>query len=670
MFSAATLEEAVQGCGPGRSPPTRSAWSRGAEDEHGRRARRPLERIAACSGCRGAPASHPPRRRPADGRRRLPGRRGRLGRPLRQRLVDFSGPWRPVGACLAGSADLIEEASRWNRCSAARCARGDRRRGGPLRPRPPRRAPGRRQRQAAPGRGPRRSTASSWTRDGGRRTSSSSTAPDAAAFAAALAEREVVAKSKFGPTRVRAVTHLDVDDAGINRRTRRSPHRPWGSLPPWPSPSHVPAVRGDLRPGDHDRRRRGDRHPRRRRRRLQPGLPVPEGRVAAGAARGSRPAAHAAAPRARRRPAPRRSWDEAFAEIDRRLPPILAEHGRDAVAVYLGNPTAHNLAALLYGRVLLKALGTKNLFSAPAPSTSTPSSSPSALMFGTGLDRRRARPRPHRPPADARRQPDGLQRQPHDGARRARAPARDPRARREGRRRRPAPHAHRRGGRRAPTSSAPGTDALLLFALVHVLFDEGLVRPGAARGARRRARRGARARGAVHARGRRRGVRRSTADDDPPHRARARRRADAAAVYGRIGTTTQALRHHRELARRRAQRADRQPRPPGRRDVHARRRGRVEHHAASPAAAAASRFGRWRSRVRGLPEVFGELPVAVLAEEIETPGEGQVRALITIAGNPARQHAERRPPGRRARARWTSWSASTSTSTRRRATPT
>jgi anaerobic selenocysteine-containing dehydrogenase len=48
------------------------------------------------------------------------------------------------------------------------------------------------------------------------------------------------------------------------------------------------------------------------------------------------------------------------------------------------------------------------------------------------------------------------------------------------------------------------------------------------------------------------------------------------------------------------------------------------------------RIGRWRSRVRGLPEAFGELPVACLAEEIETPGEGQVRALVTYAGNPAR----------------------------------
>jgi anaerobic selenocysteine-containing dehydrogenase len=39
--------------------------------------------------------------------------------------------------------------------------------------------------------------------------------------------------------------------------------------------------------------------------------------------------------------------------------------------------------------------------------------------------------------------------------------------------------------------------------------------------------------------------------------------------------------------------------------------------------------------VRGLAETFGELPVAAMAEEIDTPGDGQIRALITVAGNPA-----------------------------------
>jgi len=45
-------------------------------------------------------------------------------------------------------------------------------------------------------------------------------------------------------------------------------------------------------------------------------------------------------------------------------------------------------------------------------------------------------------------------------------------------------------------------------------------------------------------------------------------------------------------------------------------------------------YGRWKSRVRGLPESGGELPVATLAEDILTPGEGRIRGMVTIAGNP------------------------------------
>jgi anaerobic selenocysteine-containing dehydrogenase len=48
----------------------------------------------------------------------------------------------------------------------------------------------------------------------------------------------------------------------------------------------------------------------------------------------------------------------------------------------------------------------------------------------------------------------------------------------------------------------------------------------------------------------------------------------------------------------------------------------------------ASNFGRWTSRVRGAPEVLGHVPVSCLAEEIATPGDGQIRALFTVAGNP------------------------------------
>jgi anaerobic selenocysteine-containing dehydrogenase len=56
--------------------------------------------------------------------------------------------------------------------------------------------------------------------------------------------------------------------------------------------------------------------------------------------------------------------------------------------------------------------------------------------------------------------------------------------------------------------------------------------------------------------------------------------------------------------------------------------------AGEPGRGRGARFGRWQSRVRDLDEIFGELPAACLAEEIDTPGEGQVRALITVAGNP------------------------------------
>ncbi|OBK92520.1 molybdopterin dinucleotide-binding protein [Mycobacterium asiaticum] len=48
----------------------------------------------------------------------------------------------------------------------------------------------------------------------------------------------------------------------------------------------------------------------------------------------------------------------------------------------------------------------------------------------------------------------------------------------------------------------------------------------------------------------------------------------------------------------------------------------------------APEFGRWQTRVRGAKEVLGQVPVSCLVEEIATPGEGQLKALITVAGNP------------------------------------
>ncbi len=76
------------------------------------------------------------------------------------------------------------------------------------------------------------------------------------------------------------------------------------------------------------------------------------------------------------------SWEEALAFVDERLRAVVDAGGREAVAVYLGNPSAHGLSAILYGRVLVKALGTRNVYSASTVDQ-IPKQAAAALMFGT-----------------------------------------------------------------------------------------------------------------------------------------------------------------------------------------------------------------------------------------------------------------------------------------------
>src|SRR5215211_7165025 len=78
------------------------------------------------------------------------------------------------------------------------------------------------------------------------------------------------------------------------------------------------------------------------------------------------------------------SRDEAFEEIDRRLSPILAEHGKDAVGVYLGNPNAHNLSAITHGPAWLRVLGSHNVYSASTVDQ-MPKQVSAGHMFGTML---------------------------------------------------------------------------------------------------------------------------------------------------------------------------------------------------------------------------------------------------------------------------------------------
>jgi hypothetical protein len=110
------------------------------------------------------------------------------------------------------------------------------------------------------------------------------------------------------------------------------------------------------------------------------------------------------------------SWDEAFEEIERGLRPLIAQHGNDAVAFYLGNPGAHSTALLLYNQALLTGFRSRNRYSASTVDQ-YPKQVAVGLMFGTGfsvpvpdIDRSRV-------PADARRQSDGVERHAVDGAR-------------------------------------------------------------------------------------------------------------------------------------------------------------------------------------------------------------------------------------------------------------
>jgi anaerobic selenocysteine-containing dehydrogenase len=324
------------------------------------------------------------------------------------------------------------------------------------------------------------------------------------------------------------------------------------------------------------------------------------------------------------------TWDEAFDEIERRLPPLLQQHGRDAVAVYLGNPNVHNLSGALYAPVLIRALGTVYRFTA-STLDQWPKQLASGLMFGTALSV--AVPDVDRtdhllilggnPLAS-----NGSLWTAPDLPARLRA-------------------LRRRGGRlvvvdprRTRTAEIadehvpirPGTDALLLAAIANTLLTEGLADLGAAE---------------VHVNGLdevRRGLEPFTAeavaaatgiDPDTTRRlARELAQAPTAAVYGRMGTTTTRFGTVAswlvDVVNTLTGNLDRPggvmwPKPahgsPNTQGEPGRGRGTRAH-------------GEKRTRVRGLHSVLGEFPTAALAEEIEGDGTDRVRALVTVAGNP------------------------------------
>jgi len=323
------------------------------------------------------------------------------------------------------------------------------------------------------------------------------------------------------------------------------------------------------------------------------------------------------------------SWDDAFGAVHEGLTPILDAHGRDAVAVYVGNPNVHNLAGQLYGRVLLQALRTTNVYSASTVDQ-MPKQVSAGLMFGTALsipvpdvDRTdhllMLGANPFESNGSLLTAPDLPGRLRSLRARGGKLVVVDPR------RTKTAEEANEH------LFIRPGTDAYFLIAMAHTLFAERLV---------------ALDRLADHVAGLAE-VERLAGDftpevvapvcgiDPDTIRRTARELATArrAAVYARIGTCTQEFGTLAswlvDVLNVITGNLDRDggamfPKPPT----------GSANTAGPPGQGRGVRFGRRHSRVRGLPEMFGELPVVCLPEEIDTPGEGRVRGFVTVAGNP------------------------------------
>jgi anaerobic selenocysteine-containing dehydrogenase len=316
-------------------------------------------------------------------------------------------------------------------------------------------------------------------------------------------------------------------------------------------------------------------------------------------------------------------WDEALAEAGERLAAVQRAHGNDAVAVYLGNPNVHHFGHIAYVPSLVRLLKSRNVCSAssvdqwphqlvawamyghqflvPIPDVdrcdwmlmlgANPVASNGSLMTAPGIEKRLA----------------AL-------AARGRLVVVDP--------------------RRTETAAlasehvpvVPGEDAWLLAAMLNEVVALGVSRLD---------RYGGRLEGLDRALAAFAGIDAQAAAARCAVPAATIRRlarelyaAPRAIVYGRMGVSTQAqgslCQWLIQLLNLVTGNLDREG-------------GVLPNEPAIPMTGPGTSrgaYGRWRSRVRQLPEFAGELPVAVLAEEIATPGAGQVRALLTCAGNP------------------------------------
>jgi anaerobic selenocysteine-containing dehydrogenase len=322
-------------------------------------------------------------------------------------------------------------------------------------------------------------------------------------------------------------------------------------------------------------------------------------------------------------------WDEALARCEELLLGVRDTHGPGAMTAYIGNPTVHNFSLSRYVGLFIGLANFPMIYSAGTVDQ-WPKNVACALMYGNmwsipAPDIQRTDyflvlgANPQASQGSLLACPDVLGEIDRIRERGGRTVVVDPR--RTG--------TAERADEWVPI--VPGTDAALLLAIVQVLFSDGLVDLGdiadlvigvdAVEGAARRF------------------TPEAVAETCGVPAATIRRiayelaAAPSAAVYGRIGLCNQEFGTLASWLI----------------DVVAILTGNFDRPGGTmfgnpiawplaslpnPEWAAGYTFGRWNSRVRGAPEVLGQVPVSCLAEEIATPGDGQLKALITIAGNP------------------------------------
>lgn len=316
-------------------------------------------------------------------------------------------------------------------------------------------------------------------------------------------------------------------------------------------------------------------------------------------------------------------WEEAFELVASRFAAIQSAHGRNAVGVYMGNPNVHNYGSMTHGNYFLGQLRTRQRYSATSVDQ-LPHHLVSLWMYGHML----AIPIPDIDHTDfflmlganpmasngsIMTVPDVGKRIKALKARGGKLVVVDP--------------------RRSETAEQasehlfiqPGTDAALLLALLNTLFDEGLVRNSPALQATL---------GLEEVKS---AVAPFTAESMAKHCAIDAERlrqlardfaaAERAVCYGRMGVSVQRYGTLCQWLIQIINLVTGNLDQPG---------GALCTEPAFDVVGSGKpgHFDQWRSRVSDLPEFNGELPVAALAEEILTPGEGQIRAFFTSAGNP------------------------------------